>query len=148
MWSPNRTTTEGCDIAYSYIKEDRSFSLSLLKRASDLDKALRKYGCVGLEICGQKIVIESPQQYCTFRPGTGGPWKSHITTKVFGDKAVVISAMCLVIMMEQEGYIKDVSVNGTDMKTGNTFMGRENGPLWQTAWSIYLSMKEAENADY
>lgn len=143
MWSPNRTTTEGLEIDYCNTKPDQTYSLSLLKRAYELDKVLREYGCVGLEICGDRITIKSPQQECTFRPGSGGPWKNRVVTTVFGDKAVVISTMCLIIMMEQEGYVDQVRIKGTDMGDGT--MGRENGPLWQTAWSIYLSMKEAEN---
>ena len=144
MWSPNRTTSEGFSLEYRNTKPGQSYSLSLLKRANNLDKVLREYGCVGLDICGDKIRIKNNHDEHIFRPGSGGPWPCRVVTTVFGDKAAVISVMCLAIMLQQEGYIDQVSIGGTDMTDGS--MGRENGPLWQTAWSIYLSMKEAENA--
>lgn len=146
MWSPNRITTEGFDLEYHNTKPGQSYSLQTLKRANDLDKVLREHGCAGLEICGDKIKIKNKHEEHIFRPGNSGPWPCRVATTVFSDKTAVISIMCLAIMLWQEGYIEDLKIGGTDMTAPGGSLGRENGPLWQTAWSIYLSMKEAENA--
>lgn len=139
MWDMNRQTKHSCHIFYTNKKSSPCYPLSILKRMHLLDKALMEYGLSGLEVCGSKIVIKDAAQEIVFRSKNDcGPWKNTIVTRMYGDKGSVISAMCVLATLWEEDYIEQCGVSKLE---------GENKELWETAWSIILSMKEDKDED-
>lgn len=141
MWDQNRTTKHSCHISYEIVNNNKTFPLPILKKLGEVDLALIEWGLgtANLMICGDKVTAGTSggirDQYVIRPYEDNTPWKEQIITKMWQDKAVPIALMCIIIVLEREGYIKAVNVNGIE-EDG------ENKELWETAWSIVLSMKE------
>lgn len=143
MWDPHRTAEEPCHIYYTPVTPMDKFPLPIIKKASQVNDALREWGLPGIEICGDKITARDAGQECTFHPYMWGPGIRCITTRTYGDKAVTIACMCILIALWQEGFIKDCNVKGN----AQTNFDIQNTTLWQTAWGIIMDM-EAKNENH
>lgn len=140
MWNPHRTAEGPCHLLYVPVTSMKTFPLPIINKVSRVDNALREWGLPGIEICGDRITARDAGQECTFRPYS---WSSgdrdRVTTRSYGDKAITIACMCVLIVLWQEGYIEKCDVRG---RGGNFDL--QNTILWQTAWGIIMDM-EAKN---
>ena len=140
----SRTTKHSCHMSWEVVKNHETFPLPILKKLGELDQTLREWGlgAAGLMICGDKITVGISggvrDQYVIKPHEDNTPWREQLVTKMWEDKAVPITLMCVIIVLEREGYIKAVNVNGVE-EDG------ENKELWETAWSIILSMSKEDN---
>ncbi len=136
MWEENRKTTGSCQITFSHKQNNQTFPLHILKRINKVNSELIKRGLRGLTVCGDKItfgVCGNADRYVLTSYKNSDVFKNIIVTNMYEDKGRIISGMCAIIILWNEGYIDNVSV---ELKS------KENMELWQTAWSILLGMKE------
>lgn len=137
MWEENRKTTGTCQISFTVKSDNKTFPLQILKRINKINSELIKRGLRGVNVCSDKISFGEFYQkdrYQILPYQINKTLRQSIITPKYIDKGYVISMMCATIILWNENYIKDIYVN--------IDRSLESKELWQTAWSIYLSMEE------
>lgn len=146
--SKERTTTS-CHVSFQISKNHDTFPLEVIRQVNRLNDFLMRwdFGRYTFSVCGKEIKIQGNSTYTVKPYNSPGPWKEMFVTRIFEDKRVVIALMALVIMLENTGYIYGLNVTGID-EQGNTKVSKENQEMWETAWSIFLSLAEGGDDEY
>ena len=136
LFDPNSITTNSYLFTYCAKQDFPTFPSYIITAINELDNKLKSLGIVNLMLCGGKIRVMSPKSRLEFYPAnSSGPWKNIITIPSGDDKSLVVSTMCVLIVLIQQGYIEQVSLGDIDKD-------QESKALWENAWSIVLSIGE------
>ena len=147
MTDPSLALTVPFHANYLNVKDNKQFPVSVIKRLMALNEVLKVWGMPLIDVCGVNLSIRESVwggHEVEFKPyNSGGPWKNVVQVAVSGEKSFVISIMCTMIALEDEGYIYQTFIHDLDK-------GGEIWDLWQTAWNIIIEMQggEYENNKY
>lgn len=147
MTDPSLALTVPFHANYLNVKDNKQFPVSVIERLTTLNKVLKVWGMPLIDICGVNLSIRESVwggHEVEFKPyNSSGPWKNVVQVAVSGEKSFVISIMCTMIALEDEGYIYQTFIHDLDK-------GGEIWDLWQTAWNIIIEMQggEYENNEY
>lgn len=147
MTDPSLALTVPFHANYLNVKDSKQFPVSVIERLTALNKVLKVWGMPLIDICGVNLSIRESAwggHEVEFKPyNSSGPWKNVVQVAVSGEKRFVISIMCTMIALEDEGYIYQTFIHDLDK-------GGEIWDLWQTAWNIIIEMQggEYENNKY
>lgn len=147
MTDPSLALTVPFHANYLNVKDNKQFPVSVIERLTALNKVLKVWGMPLIDICGVNLSIRESVwggHEVEFKPyNSSGPWKNVVQVAVSGEKSFVISIMCTMIALEDEGYIYQTFIHDLDK-------GGEIWDLWQTAWNIIIEMQggEYENNEY
>lgn len=147
MTDPSLAMTVPFHANYLNVKDNKQFPVSVIERLTALNKVLKVWGMPLIDVCGVNLSIRESVwggHEVEFKPyNAGGPWKNVVQVAVSGEKSFVISIMCTMIALEDEGYIYQTFIHDLDK-------GGEIWDLWQTAWNIIIEMQggEYENNEY
>ena len=147
MTDPSLALTVPFHANYLNVKDNKQFPVSVIERLMALNKVLKVWGMPLIDVCGVNLSIRESAwggHEVEFKPyNAGGPWKNVVQVAVSGEKSFVISIMCTMIALEDEGYIYQTFIHDLDK-------GGEIWDLWQTAWNIIIEMQggEYENNEY
>ncbi len=141
MTDPSLALTVPFHANYLNVKDNKQFPVSFIKRQMALNKVLKVWGMPLIDVCGVNLSIKESVwggHEVEFKPyNSSGPWKNVIQVAVSGEKSFVISIMCTMIALEDEGYIYQTFIHDLDK-------GGEIWDLWQTAWNIIIEMQGGE----
>lgn len=141
MTDPSLALTVPFHANYLNVKDNKQFPVSVIERLTALNKVLKVWGMPLIDVCGVNLSIRESVwggHEVEFKPyNSGGPWKNIVQVAVSGEKSFVISIMCTMIALEDEGYIYQTFIHDLD-KDGEIW------DLWQTAWNIIIEMQGGE----